>query len=72
MLKPLQHCSFCGLSRAERRYMHHGPNVSICGECIAGCVETMAKGERHWRDPIEGQSIDTGLIDITPEKENAS
>ncbi len=46
--------------------MHHGPNVSICGECVAFCVETMAKGERHWRDPIDGQTVDQGLIDITP------
>lgn len=43
MTEPL-YCSFCGVSRAERRFMMNGPAVSICGDCITVAVGMMANG----------------------------
>jgi ATP-dependent Clp protease ATP-binding subunit ClpX len=39
-------CSFCGKDVSEVRFMVQGPDVTICEECVATCVEIMLT----WRD----------------------
>jgi len=33
------HCSFCGKSQREVKFLVAGPAVYICDECIGLCVE---------------------------------
>lgn len=50
------YCSFCGKSERECELMIAGPvRTFICDECVALCVETIAKQrrEREWEKRIE-------------------
>lgn len=52
------HCSFCGQTRADVKFMLAGPNVAICGECVALAVREMVEGK--------GQVIDADGFDDAP------
>ena len=34
-------CSFCGQAQAEVEKLVYGPQVAICDECVALCVEVL-------------------------------
>jgi hypothetical protein len=36
------HCSFCGQSRPDVRFLMQGPAVAICGDCIVEAVRKLA------------------------------
>jgi ATP-dependent protease Clp ATPase subunit len=42
-------CSFCGKSERQAAYVIAGPDVRICNECVALCVEILdAKLGNEW------------------------
>src|SRR3989442_14473555 len=43
------HCSFCGKRRREVRKLISGPRVFICDECVALCIDIIAKEEAQER-----------------------
>lgn len=51
--EPFYFCSFCGKHHDELRLLIAGPHANICSNCVALCVESMAKkiheGQRHER-----------------------
>lgn len=38
------HCSFCGQTRGDVRFLLEGPSVAICGDCIALAVRQLVEG----------------------------
>jgi ATP-dependent protease Clp ATPase subunit len=46
------HCSFCGVVRRQVKKLLSGPRVFICDNCIATCVDLLAK--KYPRDPETG------------------
>ena len=63
------YCSFCGMHLVECRWSHPGPGgVRICGECVAVCVELMAKGHGHWRTMIEVENAADPACEIVDQK----
>ena len=45
-------CSFCGATEKEVQWLIAGPDVYICGECIAACLVIIAASSQ-----IEGEEI---------------
>lgn len=39
------HCSFCGQSRPDVRFLMQGPEAAICGDCIVIAVRMLADGD---------------------------
>ena len=37
------HCSFCGKARSQVKKLISGPRVFICDNCVATCVDLLAK-----------------------------
>jgi ATP-dependent Clp protease ATP-binding subunit ClpX len=50
---PTGRCSFCGKKEHEVRKLVFGSNVSICDECVKGCVEIITLEESQGRIPEE-------------------
>lgn len=56
----LYKCNFCGKTRKQVRKLIAGPNVYICDECIALCLEMCYEPEE------EGHPVTFGDFDIFP------
>jgi hypothetical protein len=53
------HCSFCGKRRREVRKLISGPRVFICDECVALCVDILAKTKAAEAGGVAGDGKDS-------------
>lgn len=55
-IKTTHKCSFCGKHNQQVRHMVAGNGVSICDECVLGCVEVIMNGPEN-KEVIDESSI---------------
>ena len=49
-------CSFCGKPQSQVARLVAGPDVYICDECIAICLDILKEGAEAEGQPVAGQS----------------
>ena len=63
------HCSFCGKPRSEVRRLIMGPDVNICDECVASCIEILSDDPQA--RPVKKETLDLKNIPTPKEMVDA-